>query len=126
MHGRNIQVVVEGCVLSGNIRMLVLPCKVQGRRKQAVRQVGVLSVMRSWEEDMRKEDISLICVCAVRYALGGRSYMPSTVCGIIKGNAGSITTNDLRIMRNDVQDCKDYGMKCDEQTWLGFLGWLNE
>lgn len=50
-----------------------------------------------------KSDTSLI-VCAVRYALGRRSYMPSVVIDEIVPLLPEMSDGDLQVIRNDISD----------------------
>jgi len=72
------------------------------------------------------EDFASILICAIRYSLGRRTYMPSTVTHFIMSHCKDLLSKkDLRVMIDDVDKCKNYGEKCDEDTWIEFLSWLN-
>jgi len=71
-------------------------------------------------------DFAAILICAIRYSLGRRTYMPSTVTHFIMSHCKDmLSKKDLYVMIEDVERCKNYGEKCDEDTWMEFLSWLN-
>lgn len=74
------------------------------------------------------EDFGMLAVCAERYSLGRRTYMPGTVCGIIKGHLEQMHLNDLVVLANDIENplFGDYGDSCDERTWLNMLDILKK
>ena len=53
---------------------------------------------------MKIKDNSVLPVCAVRYALGRHSYMPSLVISEIIHLIPSLMDRDLTCMRNDIAD----------------------
>lgn len=71
-----------------------------------------------------------VLICAVRYCLGRRTYMPELVTDWIMGNCkGKLLLNDIRIMIHDIEahgarGREAYGDPCDVKTWMGFLEWL--
>ena len=74
-------------------------------------------------------DYATLCVCAVRYCLGRRTYMPELVCNIIRKNWDKISDTDLGIILRDIRDysgindpldnsSRVYGDSCDYSTWV--------
>lgn len=67
------------------------------------------------------QDISMILVSAVRYALGRQTYIVSWTCELIKKNLHLITEKDKKVMIEDIEKCKEYGNFIDELCWLKLL-----
>lgn len=77
---------------------------------------------------MTNEDFSTLCVCAIRYCQGRKTYMPALVQRIVKDNIGMITTNTLEVL---IQDCKFqasmnlYGdEEIDKPGWISWKEFL--
>ncbi len=77
--------------------------------------------------EVGQEDLYLLLVSAVRYALFRRTYIVSTTCSALARYA-PILTSDQRgvIIRNITEaiyqaewDGKKVGDDCDHQAWLG-------
>ena len=75
------------------------------------------------------ENFGAVLVCAVRYALGRRTYMPSLVTEYIMGHCHLILdSNTLGVMIRDIEEQGKngpdaYGDTWDEKTWMKFLDW---
>lgn len=74
---------------------------------------------------------SAILICAVRYCLGRRTYMPELVTEWIESqyNSGKIKIdkNDLRIMLEDIENHErkySLGDSCDIIIWYKFKRFL--
>lgn len=72
-----------------------------------------------------------ILICAVRYSIGRRTYMPDLVTRYIKPLLPHMTYNTLAVMRRDVEEpgtsaFGSYGDECDKETWMRFLGEIKE
>jgi len=64
-------------------------------------------------------DFSTIVGCALRYALGRYTYMPSTVKGFIERHIEAITEKDLNVMINDIEDKMKYNKELPyKELWL--------
>lgn len=63
---------------------------------------------------------------ATRYALGRRTFAPSTVVENIQHNIDLFSANDLQLLIRDIDEQKNYGygMECDEKLWLGLMSYL--
>ena len=80
------------------------------------------------------DNLYTVAVCAVRYALGRRTYMPGLVTDWIKANfTGKIPKGTCEIMLRDIQEQREYGERvghdslgdpCDVKTWEKFEDWL--
>ena len=75
------------------------------------------------------EDFGSVLVCAVRYALGRRTYMPSIVAGFVAEVAGELSGNVLTVMRNDICTARDHNRlgdaEIDAPVWLELLSELD-
>ena len=70
-----------------------------------------------------EEDLSAMLVCAVRYALGRRTYIVDWTCEFITNNLHLITEKDKNVMIRDIkhQERYGYGDDCDKSDWLKLL-----
>lgn len=63
-----------------------------------------------------------VCVSAVRYALGRRTYIVSDVCGFITPLLGILETNTLKVMYKDIADAEAVeglgDRTIDEPIWM--------
>ena len=77
-----------------------------------------------------------IAICAVRYALGRRTYMPGLVTDWVMANfARRIPKGTAEIMLRDIQEQREMGERakydslgdtCDVRTWEKFEAWLRK
>lgn len=74
------------------------------------------------------EDFFTIIICAIRYALCRRTYVPSLVCGFAKQYIQQMPTKDLYVIIRDIKEhgsrsygAEAYGDECDLITWMNFL-----
>lgn len=77
---------------------------------------------------MTNEDFNTLCVCAIRYCFGRKTYMPALVQRIVKDNISMINTNTLEVL---IQDCKFqasmnlYGdEEIDKPGWISWKEFL--
>ncbi len=71
--------------------------------------------------DISKEDFGILCVCALRYCHGRRSYMPSLVQEIVSRHLEEFSDKTIKVMVDDCQFQRDmnlYGDECDKVDWL--------
>lgn len=67
------------------------------------------------------DDLGAVFVCAVRYCLGRRTYMPYLVTGFISQYLSALQTKTLmRLYRDIAEHPGSYGDNCDYQTWMRF------
>ncbi len=73
-------------------------------------------------------DISAMLVCAVRYALGRRTYIVQWTCEFIRNNTHLLIDKDIQVMIRDIEQQKQYSYrdKCDEECWLSLLNYLKD
>lgn len=71
--------------------------------------------------EIDQEDFGTLCICAVRYCQGRRTYMPSLVREIVTLHLPELSDKDIGVM---VDDCgfqrrmNLYGDKIDLPGWL--------
>ena len=76
-----------------------------------------------------KEDFGTLCICALRYCHGRRTYMPRLVQSIVEHYFGSLSDKDLRVIAEDrrFQDTQRlWGDECDKREWEIFYEKLDE
>ena len=61
--------------------------------------------------EIDKENFATLCICAIRYCHGRKTYMPSLVMDIIGQHLSELSDRDVRIMYNDCRfmNPTDYG-----------------
>lgn len=79
--------------------------------------------------DPSDEDFGTICICAIRYALGRRTYMPGLVQGYIRPMLPLFSNKTLAVMERDIADAEKlfggYGDETiDKPGWLQFLSMI--
>ena len=68
------------------------------------------------------EDFETILICAERYAIGRRSYMPRLVIGYITPLLPSLSIRALAVLEKDISSADGYGdEKIDRPDWMKFL-----
>lgn len=76
-----------------------------------------------------KKDFGTLCICALRYCHGRRTYMPSLVQGIVMAHFDDLNDTDLRIIAEDEKfqaRMNLWGDACDEADWKTFYSALRE
>jgi hypothetical protein len=75
----------------------------------------------------RRSDLGVLAICAIRYALGRRSYMPGLICRIVEGLA--LDGRDMGTIIRDIDEAKErdhLGDDCDRREWLALRRVLDE
>ena len=75
------------------------------------------------------ERFCTLCICALRYCQGRRSYMPSLVQRIVGSHLKDISDKDLEVMLEDCEFQRSlnlYGDECDRVDWLNWESRLKE
>ena len=72
------------------------------------------------------EDFGTILICAVRYSIGRRSYMPGLVQDYIRPILPSLDKKTLSVMQRDIEEAAQYpgGLgdeDIDRPGWITFL-----
>ena len=76
-----------------------------------------------------KEDFGILCICALRYCHGRRTYMPTLVQEIVLNHLDDLTAKDLTVIASDEWFQKDmelWGDECDKKDWERFYRSLRE
>lgn len=78
--------------------------------------------------ELNREDYGSLCICAVRYCLGRKTYLPSNIQRIISSTIGYLTDKDLQVIQSDIKkhggptrDVDAYGDYTDYKDWCNFL-----
>lgn len=68
------------------------------------------------------KDFGFVCICAVRYCLGRRTYAPGTVMGFIKTFLPALDDKTLYVMARDIAEADNLGdTEIDAPMWTAFL-----
>lgn len=71
--------------------------------------------------EISQEDFGTLCICALRYCHGRRTYMPSLVQMIVGSHLKELSDKDIGVMVDDSDFIKRYdlyGDECDKVDWL--------
>lgn len=78
----------------------------------------------------RDDDFGAICNCAVCYAVGRRTYMPSLVIDFITPHLGELSDKTLWCFQRDLEERKngffDFVDEFDKTNWVNFLDVVNK
>ena len=73
-------------------------------------------------------DTGAVALCALRYCLGRRTYMPSLIIDWVKRHWESFPLNDreriLKDLEREINSGFILGDSCDVATWLDFRDWM--
>ncbi|MBP5461917.1 MAG: hypothetical protein J6Y20_07320 [Lachnospiraceae bacterium] len=77
--------------------------------------------------EMADDNFGCVLICAIRYSLGRRTYMPGLVTDWIMNHcAGKLTEKTLGMIVQAIEEhgkhCS-YGDECDVHTWKRFRVW---
>lgn len=68
------------------------------------------------------KDFGFVCICAVRYCLGRRTYAPAAVMGFIKPLLSTLDDKTLYVMARDIAEADNLGdTEIDVPMWAEFL-----
>lgn len=73
--------------------------------------------------NINQEDFGILCICALRYNHGRRTYMPSLVQEIVGEHLKDLSDKTIKVMIDDCQFQRDmnmYGDDCDKLDWLNW------
>lgn len=74
-----------------------------------------------------QEDFGTLCICAIRYCQGRRTYMPSLVRDIIRPHLKELSDKDLAVMIDDCSYQKRFDLYGDEVIDKpGWIEWEKE
>ena len=71
--------------------------------------------------DMEQRDFATLCICAVRYCHGRKTYLPSLVMEIVGRHLSELSDRDIKVMYNDCRSMtpREYGDEViDKPNWL--------
>ena len=71
--------------------------------------------------EIRQEDSATLCICAIRYCHGRKTYMPSLVMEIVGRHLSELSDRDIKVMYDDCRfmNLSDYGDEAiDKPNWL--------
>lgn len=71
--------------------------------------------------NISQEDFGTLCICALRYCHGRRTYMPSLVQKIVGAHLSEMSDKDIQVMIEDCDVQKRmnlFGDECDKKVWL--------
>lgn len=72
--------------------------------------------------DLSDDSFGAVLNCAVRYALGRRSYMPYLVTSFITPLLPHLSKKTIWCFRRDLEECRDFGdPEIDKPIWEQFL-----
>ena len=77
--------------------------------------------------DISQEDFGTLCICALRYCHGRRTYMPGLVQEIVKEHFTDINDSSLKVIAEDKKfqsDMQLWGDECDRIDWEKFYSQL--
>ena len=96
------------------------------------------AIRRTWNEkvsnrlmkivsrgNMEQEDFGTLCICALRYCHGRKTYMPSMVQRIVRNHFNDLSDKDLRVILEDEEfqnHMELWGDDCDKFDWQRFYG----
>lgn len=66
-------------------------------------------------------DHESVLICALRYALGRRSYMVGIVTRYIISELPKLSNKCKKIMITDIEQASYYGDACDKEDWMRLL-----
>ena len=71
--------------------------------------------------DIPQQDFGTLCICALRYCQGRKTYMPSLIPEIVAEYLGDLSDRDIQVMLGDCDFQRSmnlYGYETDKQKWL--------
>lgn len=82
-----------------------------------------------WEihVDIEENDLGTLCICALRYCMGRRTYMPDLVRGIVRPLLPKLADRDIGVLLDDCRFQASMSMWGDETIDKpGWLKWMEE
>jgi len=67
-------------------------------------------------------DLEIIYICSVRYGLGRRTYITSVISDYLLKQ--DLSNKCKSVMIRNIEECEDYGMDCDKESWMRLLNKL--
>lgn len=84
-----------------------------------------------YEVRVSKDELSVMLIATVRYALGRQSYFPGIAQGLLKKFWGVVSKADRDVILRDMQEYLEKGTRlnghdCYEHEWRDLFVWLRE
>lgn len=79
--------------------------------------------------DISQDDFGALCICALRYCMGRRTYMPNLIQEIVSEHFQDLSPRDLKVIADDKrfqEDMNLWGDNCDKISWLRFYEGLDQ
>lgn len=79
--------------------------------------------------DISQEDFATLCICALRYCHGRRTYMPGLVQEIVGSHFKDLSDRDLKVIADDKNYQAEFGIwgdTCDKECWERFYDRLEQ
>ncbi len=77
--------------------------------------------------DLEDDFFGIVLLCAIRYAIGRQSYMPSLVIDFIRPLLPYLCDKTLFLFERDIREAPNYGHETiDKPYWLRFLKQIQE
>ena len=74
--------------------------------------------------DLKSEDFGSILICAVRYAMGRETYMPSIVIGYITPLIPYVSDRTIACMERDIREQSNFGETALGNEHIDRPGWI--
>ena len=77
--------------------------------------------------NLDEQDFGTVCICALRYAMGRETYMPSLVRDFVRPLLPQLSGKTIAVMLNDCDDQRRYDCYGNERIDKpGWLQWEQE
>ena len=73
--------------------------------------------------EIDQQDLGALCICALRYCFGRRSYMSHRIQEIVTSHLGELADNTIKTIlldRGDQEAMNMWGDDCDRKDWEKF------
>ena len=73
--------------------------------------------------EIDKDSFFVLCLCALRYCEGRRTYMPHWIQSIVLAHKDCFDYNNIRTILSEEEfqeDCSLWGDDCDRKDWEDF------
>ncbi len=75
-------------------------------------------------------DTATMAICALRYYVGARNYVPPLVIGWVKKYWDTFSQYEqkvmLRSLKSEIESGADLGNEENTKTWYDFYAWMQE
>lgn len=73
---------------------------------------------------IESKELGMLCVSAVRYALGRQTYIVGETCDLVKRYHELLLERDIQVIIRDIEGAERreaLGAECDKVRWLALL-----